>query len=431
MPDFRPLVLGKVCTKIASGATPRGGKEAYGEGRTALIRSQNVYNDRFVREGLAFVDDAQAHDLRNVTIEDGDVLLNITGDSLARCCQVDRSVLPARVNQHVAVIRPQPDLLDARFLRYALIAPAMQARLRSLGSAGATRNALTKAMIEALVVEAPPAPQQRAIAHVLGTLDDRIQLNRSMNDTLEAMAVALFHSWFVHFDPVRAKLEGRAPCGMDADTASLFPSEFWESSLARIPKGWEVKTLKETSRLVMGQSPPGESYNQKGQGLPFFQGCSDFGFRFPSRRVSCTSPTRVAEAGDTLMSVRAPVGSLNMASERSAVGRGIAVLRHASGSRSFSYYLCKSIQKKLESFNAEGTVFGSINKSNLENVLHVEPTGLLVRAFDMYVGPMDDRIECAANEMAHLTRVRDDLLPRLLSGEVSVAQAEKEMGGVA
>src|SRR5271165_2310214 len=110
-----------------------------------------------------------------------DVLLNITGDSVARCCQVTKDILPARVNQHVAIIRPRPDELDARFLRYVLVSPSMQSHLLALASAGATRNALTKAMIESLEVPAPALPVQKAIAHILGTLDDKIELNRRMN----------------------------------------------------------------------------------------------------------------------------------------------------------------------------------------------------------------------------------------------------------
>lgn len=179
--ELQSLQLGTVCSKIGSGATPRGGKEAYRGGATSLIRSQNIYNDRFVHDGLAFIDDDQADELRNVVVEDGDVLLNITGDSVARCCQVDPAVLPARVNQHVAIIRPKTEILDPRFLRYSLVSPTMQARLLALASAGATRNALTKGMLEALDIAAPLLPEQRAIAHILGTLDDKIELNRRRN----------------------------------------------------------------------------------------------------------------------------------------------------------------------------------------------------------------------------------------------------------
>jgi type I restriction enzyme S subunit len=200
--------LGEVCTKIGSGATPRGGSDVYVEsGPYALVRSQNVYNDGFHRDGLAYIREQHATELANVEVLKGDVLLNITGDSVARTCQVDPGVLPARVNQHVAIIRPNPDKLDPRFLRYFLVSPEMQSKLMSWAGSGGTRNALTKGMIESFDVLAPEdVSEQRAIAHILGTLDDKIELNRRMNETLEAMVRAIFKSWFVDFDPVRAKV---------------------------------------------------------------------------------------------------------------------------------------------------------------------------------------------------------------------------------
>lgn len=145
----RNLRLGEVCSKIGSGATPRGGKNGYLEsGRFALIRSQNVLNSGFEKAGLAFISDEQARRLDGVSVEARDVLLNITGDSVARVCQVAKDVLPARVNQHVAIIRPDPDMLDPQFLRYFMVQPSFQDFLLSMASSGATRNALTKGMIE-------------------------------------------------------------------------------------------------------------------------------------------------------------------------------------------------------------------------------------------------------------------------------------------
>jgi type I restriction enzyme S subunit len=156
---------------------------------------------------LAYIREQHATELANVEVLKGDVLLNITGDSVARTCQVDPGVLPARVNQHVAIIRPNPDKLDPRFLRYFLVSPEMQSKLMSWAGSGGTRNALTKGMIESFDVLAPEdVSEQRAIAHILGTLDDKIELNRRMNETLEAMVRAIFKSWFVDFDPVRAKV---------------------------------------------------------------------------------------------------------------------------------------------------------------------------------------------------------------------------------
>ncbi len=201
--EWQKVLLKDICSKIGSGATPKGGSSVYhSEGEFALIRSQNVRNESFDYSGLAFIKKDHADKLSNVSVEERDVLLNITGDSVARCCQVDPSVLPARVNQHVAIIRPKSEILDARFLRYYFISPSMQNEMLSLAGVGATRNALTKGMIEAFEIPLPPLPEQKAIAHILGSLDDKIELNRKMNETLEAMAQALFKSWFTDFDPV-------------------------------------------------------------------------------------------------------------------------------------------------------------------------------------------------------------------------------------
>jgi len=152
---WREFRLRDVCTKIGSGATPRGGSGVYIQtGETALIRSQNVYNEGFRKEGLAFIRPDHAEELSQVEVISGDVLLNITGDSVARSCQVDESILPARVNQHVAIVRVNPARLDARFLRYFLISPQMQSKMLSWAGSGGTRNALTKEMIESFAVRA-------------------------------------------------------------------------------------------------------------------------------------------------------------------------------------------------------------------------------------------------------------------------------------
>ena len=157
MGQWREMTLGDVCTKIGSGATPRGGRDVYvQDGPYTLIRSQNVYNDGFHRDGLVFIGDHHADELKNVEVFEEDVLLNITGDSVARVCQVASDVLPARVNQHVAVIRPDSFNLDPGYLRYFLVSPEMQTMLLSWAGSGGTRNALTKGMIESLEIPLPP-----------------------------------------------------------------------------------------------------------------------------------------------------------------------------------------------------------------------------------------------------------------------------------
>src|ERR1035437_9241680 len=192
--EGRTVPPGDVWSDIRRGGWARGGGLVYlDQGDIALIRSQNSYNDGFHHDGIVYLTDEHAAELGNVEVAEHDVLLNITGDSVARSCQVDADVLPARVNQHVVIIRPDPTGLWPRFLRYFLVSPAMQVGMLSLAGAGATRDALTQGMIESFEVAAPAdLGEQRAIAHILGTLDDKIALNRRMNETLEAMAQALF-----------------------------------------------------------------------------------------------------------------------------------------------------------------------------------------------------------------------------------------------
>ena len=263
--DWSEVILGKVCTKIGSGATPPGGKDVYlDDGPYTLIRSQNIYNDGFHHDSLVFISEHHADELQNVEVLEGDVLLNITGDSVARVCQVTQDVLPARVNQHVAIIRPDSVSLDASYLRYYLASPEMQTLLLSWAGSGGTRNALTKGMLESLVIPTPRFPEQRAIVHILDTLDDKIELNRRMNQTLEEMARAIFQDWFVDFGPVRAKQEGREPVLLP-ELWDLFPDRLVDSELGEIPEGWGVKTLNQLIDLN-----PREPM-QKGTAAPYLE----------------------------------------------------------------------------------------------------------------------------------------------------------------
>ena len=288
----------------------------------------------------------------------------------------------------------------------------------------------------------PPLKDQQAIACILGALDDKIELNRRMSQTLEAMARAIFKSWFVDFDPVRAKAAvrrehpdwtnaqvSRAACpNLKPEIAELFPDRLVESELCEIPEGWSASTVRQHFRLTMGQSPPGSTYNENGEGMPFYQGRTDFGFRFPTRRVFCTAPTRFAETGDTLVSVRAPVGDLNIANERCAVGRGVAAIRHRSGSRSFTYYSMNHLGEHFSQFEAEGTVFGCINKADFERLPFVVPVPDILAVFDRIVLPLDDRLETNERQSLILASIRDALLPKLISGELRIADAERIAG---
>ena len=182
-----------ICEKIGSGATPRGGKEAYCDEGISFIRSQNVLDFTFSRDGLAFINDEQAKKLSNVEVHDGDVLLNITGDSVARACVMDSDFLPARVNQHVAIVRGNKKHVLNNYILYFL--QWRKDYLLQLASAGATRNALTKGMIEQLEIDLPPLIDQKKIVVVLDLLQSKIVLNQKINDNLQQQSAAIFSDW--------------------------------------------------------------------------------------------------------------------------------------------------------------------------------------------------------------------------------------------
>jgi len=283
------------------------------------------------------------------------------------------------VNNHAHIVRGN-DKANTRFLMYYLSQADISGFLT-----GSTLPKLTQDNLTRIPIYAPPLPEQRAIAGILSALDDKIELNRRMNRTLESMARAVFR-------------------------------EMMNDESGRM----KVGTVGEDFNLTMGQSPPGETYNQEGEGMPFFQGRADFGFRYPENRVYCTAPTRFAKAGDTLVSVRAPVGDVNMAKEECAIGRGVAAVRHKTGSRSYTYYAMKSLEEDFGKFEAEGTVFGSINKADFLSLEIGIPTTEQIVQFEKICYPIDQMIENNEKESRTLASLRDSLLPKLMRGEVRV-----------
>jgi type I restriction enzyme S subunit len=325
------------------------------------------------------------------------------------------------LGQRLFCIRTKKEIMNGRFLFYCLQYENTRHELLSRAT-GTTAQGISQESLRQALIPIPPLPEQKAIAHILGSLDDKIELNRRMNETLEAMARAIFKDWFVDFGPTRAKIEGRAPY-LPEPIWSLFPDAINPQS--GLPVGWKLGTIGECFNLLMGQSPPGETYNDNRQGLPFFQGRTDFGFRFPENRKYCTSPTRIAEANDTLVSVRAPVGDINMAWEKCCIGRGIASLRHKSGSPSFTYYSAWAIQQELFNYEHTGTVFGSITKNQLMSLSTIEPSQDFLKLFDEYVFPIDESIRVNVLKSRTLAEMRDRLLPKLMSGQIRVKDAEK------
>lgn len=258
----------------------------------------------------------------------------------------------------------------------------------------------------------PDFVTQQKIAAVLSSLDDKIALNRRMNEKLETMAKRLYDRWFVQFDFPDA--DGRPYKTSGGKMA-------WNAALKReIPAGWENGVLSDIANITMGQSLDGKSYNQNNNGSVFYQGSTDFGIRFPSVRQYTTEPKRFAKKGDILVSVRAPVGAMNIASTDCCIGRGLSAMNSKLGSITHLYYVIDYFRHKFENKNTVGTTFGSITKDELFRLPIVLPNKIVLKNFEEIVKPFFDRQMNINYEIEKLTALRDRLLPLLMNGQVAV-----------
>jgi type I restriction enzyme S subunit len=279
-------------------------------------------------------------------------------------------------------------------------------------------------------VPIPPLAEQKVIVEALGALDDKIELNRRMNATLEAMARALFQSWFVDFDPVRAKLDGRQPVGMDAATAELFPPAFFESALGHIPIGWTIKPVGEVVDCVGGGTPSTAEPKYWEGGTHHWTTPKDFSsLQAPilldtDRKVTDAGIAKISSgllpAGTLLLSSRAPVGYLAIATMPVAINQGFIALK--CNERATNYYMlnwCQTNMAEIES-RATGTTFAEISKQNFRPIPVLLPPIELISAFTEKVAPLYNQIVANLHQSRTLATLRDTLLPKLLSGELSV-----------
>ncbi len=227
--------LSALTLKIGSGSTPRGGDSVYISEGTTLIRSQNVYNNEFSTDGLVYIDEKTAEKMKGVSVEKEDVLVNITGDSVARCCLVHDAVLPARVNQHVAILRTNPKKLLPHFLAFYMVSPFMQAKMLSWAGTGGTRKALTKGMLEGFEIPLPPVDVQDKIVQKIKTYNDLIENNRRRIQLLEESARLLYQEWFVHL---------------------RFPGHKQVKITDGVPEGWSKEPLENLLVLQRGFDLP-------------------------------------------------------------------------------------------------------------------------------------------------------------------------------
>ena len=308
------------------------------------------------------------------------------------------------------VMRARKNLTNSKYIYYMAISSFFrQLAIKSMnGSSG--RQRVQNDLLFNQIIDLPPLETQEKIASILSSLDDKIEINNEMNKTLEDIAQTLFKNWFIDFEFPNEEGKPYKSSG----------GKFVESDLGLIPEGWKVGQLGDVADIQMGQAPKGRSYNEDENGTVFYQGRTDFGIRYPKVRLHTTEPKRIADENDILLSVRAPVGDINIAGETCCIGRGLASLRSNTQCNSFIFYYLIKIQKKFDIYNREGTVFGSINKETLNNIKIIVPKQEIIKIFQKNVERIDYNIKINSKEIQNLTKLKNTLLPKLMSGEIEV-----------
>lgn len=405
--------LKDICLKIGSGATPRGGKEAYCDEGISLIRSQNVLDFVFSHDGLAHINEQQADKLSNVEVKPQDILLNITGDSVARACAVDARVLPARVNQHVAIIRPDEDKVLSSYILFFL--QMIKPYLLQIAAGGATRNALTKSMIENLELDVPDILSQKKIVAVLDDIQEKIRENKEINKNLEQQAQAIFKEWFID-----------NPENNEWSTGTF--SELIKSTLNG-DWGKEAPTGNNTEKVycIRGADIPEVKAGNKG--------------KIPTRYILPKNfATKQLTAGDIVVEISG--GSPTQSTGRcTAITQSLLdrydsgmvctnfckAMKPKEGYSLFIYYYWQYLYGKGVFFSYEN---GTTGIKNLDFSGFIETETILIPpvdkviAFDDYCKTIFNQIFANGKQNEHLAVLRDTLLPKLMSGELDVSDID-------
>jgi type I restriction enzyme S subunit len=402
--------LKDMTTKIGSGATPRGGQSSYKSNGTPLIRSLNVYDLHFDRNGLAFIDDNQAKQLSNVEVREGDVLLNITGASVCRCTSVPNDLVPARVNQHVSIIRPDGRNLDGKYLKYILVSFPYKKQLLGLATTGATREALTKTDIENFEIKLPSIEAQSRIASVLSTYDDLIEVNEKRIKALEEMAQRLYIEWFVKF-----KFPGHEKARM-MDSGTKF---------GLIPEGWEIVKIGNMFCIVLGGTPSRvkKDYWRDGN-IAWINSGAVNQLRIIEESEMITeealkkSATKMMPQRTTLLAITgATLGQVSLTEIECCANQSVIGIYDREGL--FNEYLYLKIKEIIKNIIAlaGGGAQQHINKDIVNNTEIFIPDIKLIKIFLNKIKPVFDAISFLIFQNKNLQKTRDLLIPQLVTGK--------------
>ena len=401
MSEWKKVKLGDYCLKIGSGSTPKGGSTVYVESGTSFIRSQNVYNLSFDYNGLTHITEEAANKLKGVTIFNEDILLNITGDSVARTCIVPNDVLPARVNQHVAIVRVDRKKMNGRFLNYYLASPRMQAHMLSLAvGKGASRNAMTKQMIENFNVPCPPLDTQHRIATILSRYDSLIENYQKQIKLLEESAQRLYKEWFIDL---------------------CFPGHENTKIVDGVPEGWEKKSIADLGTYLNGFAFKPSDWQERGKPIikikEMGNGISTDTPRNNGERV----PEKyLIKSGDLLFSWSATLMVIVWTGEEGWLNQHLFKVTPTQGiGREF---LLQSISKTIAEFSnlTTGSTMKHIQRNKLEQVFVNTPTSEIMNCYCRIAERQREQILNISSQIRHLTEARDRLLPKLMSGDIKV-----------
>jgi type I restriction enzyme S subunit len=404
--------LKDITLKIGSGATPTGGENSYKCEGITLIRSMNVYDFQFESKGLAFIDERQAAQLSNVEVVKNDILLNITGASVARCCMVPFSVLPARVNQHVAIIRIDQKKACPVYVLYCINSPHYKSTLLSIAQGGATREALTKQKIEQFEVPTPPLLTQRKIASVLSAYDDQIENNTRRIAILEEMAQRIYKEWFVNF---------RFPGHENA--------KYVDSPLGKIPEGWKVLPLKEVYKTSSGSTPSRKVDKYYQQGSINWVKTKELEDRFiweTEEKITeeglANSSAKVFPTNTVIMAMYgATIGQLGILGAEATTNQACCGFLTSQSRYGYPYLFFNLLVNRTDIINLRtGAAQQNISQEVIREIPFLVPSLLVVQKFNDSVEPFLQSILRLQKKKVNLNRTRDLLLPKLISGQLDV-----------
>ena len=403
-----------------------------------MIRTTNVRNGRINLTDCRFVEkETYEKWTRRATLQYGDVILTREAPigEVGMVIQSDGFFLGQRLMQY----RANRALLDSRFLLYSFLSPGLQHQFGSHEGSGSVVSHIRVGDCFKFKLALPPLIEQQEIASILGALDDRIVLLRETNATLESIAQAIFKSWFVDFDAVRARQEGRIPEGMDEATAALFPDSFEDSELGLVPKGWHRTCFLETLDVIGGGTPKTSVADYWNGDIPWFsvvdapemanvfvidteKHITDMGL--------AKSSTKMLPVGTTIISARGTVGRLALVGRDMAMNQSCYGLRGKASDAYFTYFSTYRLVESLRQ-RSHGSVFDTITRETLAGVFVVYPTVEVIKAFEMTLQPLMEKIRENIVLSTSLTDLRDTLLPRLISGKLRLPEAEAELEAMA